>query len=77
VPTVLRIGPFRFYFYSHEPDEPPHIHVDRGDATIKVWLGSLDVARSRGFRAHEIGGIVALVEQHRTELTEAWHEYFG
>lgn len=77
MPTVLRIGGFRFYFYSHEPNEPPHIHVDRGDATIKVWLDSLDVAKNRGFRAHEIGGIVALVEANRTRFLEAWYEYFG
>jgi hypothetical protein len=77
MPTVLRIGALRFYFYSHEPNEPPHIHVDRGEATIKVWLGSLEVAKSRGFRAHEIGGIVAMVENHRADLLEAWHDYFG
>lgn len=77
MPTVMRIGAFRFYFYSHEPNESPHIHIDGGEATIKVWLGSLDVARSRGFRAHEINGIVAMVAEHQTALTEAWHEYFG
>ena len=77
MPTILRIGAYRFYFYSHEPNEPPHIHVDRNEATIKVWLESLNVAKSRGFRAHEIGGIVAMVEQHRAEFLEAWHGYFG
>jgi hypothetical protein len=77
MPTVLRIGAFRFYFYSHEPDEPPNIHIDRGEATMKVWLDSLEVAKSRGFRAHEIGGIVAMVEEHRTTFLEAWHEFFG
>jgi hypothetical protein len=77
MPTILRVGAFRFYFFSHEPNEPPHIHVDRGDATIKVWLESLEVSKSRGFRAHEIGGIVAMVDEHRAELLEAWHEYFG
>jgi len=77
MPTVLRIGAFRFYFYSHEPNEPPHVHVDRGEATIKVWLAPVEVARSRGFRAHEIGGIVAMVEERRTTLLEAWHEYFS
>ena len=76
MPTLLRIGAYRFYFYSHEPNEPPHVHVDRGEATIKVWLESLEVAKSRGFRAHEIGGIVAMVEQHGTEFLEAWHGYF-
>jgi hypothetical protein len=77
VPTLLRIGAFRFYFYSHEPNEPPHVHVDRGDATMKVWLESLEVAKSRGFRAHEIGGIVAMVEKHRAMFLEAWHGYFN
>jgi len=75
--TVLRIGPFRFYFFSHEPNEPPHVHVDRDSATIKVWLETVEVARSQGFRAHEIGSIVEMVEEHRTELLEARHGYFG
>jgi hypothetical protein len=77
MPTVLRIGPFRFYFFSHEPNEPPHVHVDRDAATIKVWLEPVEVAKSRGFRAHEIGGIVKMVEDNRERLLEAWHEYFG
>ena len=77
MPTVHRQDGYRFYFFSHEPNEPPHVHVDRGGATIKVWLDSLEVARSRGFRAHEISGIVAMVDEHRTALLEAWNEYFG
>ena len=44
---------------------------------MKVWLDSLEVAKSRGFRAHEIGGIVGMVGEHRTTLLEAWHDYFG
>ncbi len=77
MPTLLRIGAFRFYFYSHEPNEPPHVHVDRGSATIKIWLETLEVAKSRGFRAREIGEVASLVEQHRGEFLEAWHGFFG
>jgi hypothetical protein len=77
MPTVMRIGAFRFYFYSHEPNEPPHVHVDRDMATIKVWLDPVEVAKSRGFRAHEITGIVSMVEENRKLLQEAWHEHFG
>ena len=77
MPTVLRIGPFRFYFYSHEPNEPPHVHVDRDEATIKIWLEAVEIARSRGFRAHEIGIVVAMVQEHREMLLEAWHDHFG
>ena len=77
MPTIFRIGAFRFYFYSHEPNGSPHIHIDRGDATMKVWLDMLEVAKSRGFRAHEIGGIVALVEKHQARFQEAWDERFS
>jgi hypothetical protein len=27
-PTTHREGPFRFFFYSHEPREPPHVPFD-------------------------------------------------
>ena len=77
MPTILRIGAFRFYFYSHEPNEPPHVHVDRDEATIKLWLDPVEVAKSRGFRAHEISGIVSMVEERSEALLEAWYGYFG
>lgn len=77
MPTVLRVGPYRFYFFSHEPNEPPHVHVDRDEATAKVWLGSLELARSRGFRPKEINAILGIVAENRTQLLEAWHDYFG
>lgn len=77
MPTVMRIGAFRFYFFSHEPNQPPHVHVDRDEATMKVWLNSLEIAKSRGFRAHELSGIVATVADNQAKLLEAWHDYFG
>ena len=43
----------------------------------RVWLEAVEVARSRGFRAHEMNDILAMVEEHRTRLLEAWHEHFG
>jgi hypothetical protein len=54
MPTVLRSGPYRVYFYSHEPSEPPHIHVDREDLSAKFWLDPVQLARNFGFRAHEL-----------------------
>lgn len=77
MPTIHRQNGFRLYFYSHEPNEPPHVHVDRGEATIKVWLDPVTVAKSRGFRAHEITDILAMVATHRDMLLEKWHEYFS
>jgi len=77
MPTVLRLGAYRFYFFSHEPNEPPHIHVDRDEAALKAWLSPVELARNRGFRPREINAILALVDEHLTMLLEAWHEYFG
>jgi hypothetical protein len=77
MPTVLRLDGYRFYFYSHEPNEPPHVHVDKGGATLKAWLDPIALAKASGFRAREINGILAMVVAHRMMLMEAWHEYFG
>ncbi|MXP42266.1 DUF4160 domain-containing protein [Altererythrobacter soli] len=77
MPTILRIEGYRFYFYSHEPYEPPHVHVDRGEGTAKVWLEALSLARSSGLKPKEIGRILELVREHRAMLLEAWHGYFG
>ncbi len=43
-PTIHREGPFRFFFYSHEPREPPHVHVERDDAIAKFWLHDAAIA---------------------------------
>jgi hypothetical protein len=71
LPTVLRSGPYRFYFYSHEPNEPPHIHVDREDLSAKFWLDPTQLARNFGFRANELRTIQSLVNKHREEFLEA------
>lgn len=36
MPTILTIGEYRFYFYSSENGEPPHIHVEAGDRLAEV-----------------------------------------
>ncbi len=76
MPTVLRNGPYRFYFYSHEPNEPPHVHVDRDADSAKFWLESAGLARNLGFNARELRRLQSIVMKHRTELLEAWHEFF-
>jgi hypothetical protein len=77
MPTVLRSGPYRVYSYSHEPNEPPHVHVDRDDRTAKFWLAPVALARNLGFSSRELKQIEALVQQHRVALVEAWDEHFG
>jgi hypothetical protein len=77
MPTILRIEGLRFYFFSHEPNEPPHVHIDKAGSTMKVWLENLKVAKSRGFRGNGRNAILTHVEEHRAMMLEAWHEYFG
>ena len=77
MPTVLRIGPYRFYFYSHEPNEPPHVHVDRDEDTAKLWLDPVSLADSLGFSGRELRRIEQIVVEHNQELLEAWDDYFA
>ncbi len=77
MPTVLRIGPFRFYFYSMEIGEPPHIHIESDDKTAKFWLVPVELARSHGFRPQELTRLRALVIKHRETFEEAWNVHFG
>ncbi len=77
MPTVLRLGPYRLFFYSSDGGEPAHIHVERDDRIAKFWLDPVRLARSGGFRAGEIAAIAALVIEHRDALWEAWHDAFG
>ena len=42
MPTVLRSGPFRVFFYAGDSGEPPHVHVERDDCQAKFWLAQFD-----------------------------------
>ena len=77
MPTVLRLNGFRFYFYSHEPNEPPHMHVDYGSASAKVWLHDASIAHNRGFSAKELGKVQRMVREHQETLQEAWDAFFN
>ena len=75
-PTALRIGPYRFLFFSNEGQEPPHIHVQRDELPAKYWLNPVQLARDSGFAAHELARIERLIRDNETTLSEAWHEFF-
>ena len=77
MPTVLKSGPYRLFFYAGDRDEPQHIHVERDDRIAKFWLDPIRLQSSGGFSRIEIARIEKLVNNHRIELMEAWNEYFG
>lgn len=76
MPTILRSGPYRLFFYAGDGHEPPHVHVERDDGAVKFWLDPVRLAKDVGFRPAELRRIHRVVEEHREQLMEAWHDYF-
>ena len=77
MPTVWRVGPFRFFFYSNEGTEPPHVHVQAGRNLAKFWLDPVSLAASKHFTAHELNQMERLVVEHQQQLMEAWNGFFN
>lgn len=77
MPTVLRIGPYRFFFFAGDRDEPPHIHVEREDKVAKFWLDPVRLQSSGGFSRNEIIRIQRVVGEYHIQLREAWNAYFN
>jgi hypothetical protein len=77
MPTVWRSGPYRFFFYSNEGTEPPHVHVQVGRNLAKFWLDPVSLAAARHFKAHEVSQLERLVVEHQKRLLEAWNAFFN
>lgn len=76
MPTVLRTHGFIFYFYAHEATEPPHVHVDRGGGTLKLWLNPVRVVWTADLKPAEVRQAVQYAEQYEQFLREKWNEFF-
>lgn len=76
MPTVLRHGRWRFFFYSNEGSEPAHVHVESAGRTAKFWLTPVALVGSNRVRPDELRAIERFVKQHRTSLLEAWNDHF-
>ena len=77
MPAVLREGPYRFFFYAGDRNEPKHIHVARDNQVAKFWLEPVRLEMSGGLRRSEIRRIQRTVEENRRALLEAWDDYFN
>ena len=77
MPTVLRVGPYRYFFFSNEGNEPAHIHVESGASYAKFWIKPVRFERSIGFRAHELKEIHRIIEEKESLIEEKWNEFFG
>jgi len=73
----LRIGRYRFFFFSNEGSEPTHVHIESGDEYAKFWIEPVSLAKSVGYSASELKEIGRLVGKHKSLIKEKWDEYFG
>lgn len=76
-PTILRVGPYRFFFFSRE--EPrAHVHVHSPDGEAKFWLDPhVALAVDHGMPEKALGEVRRLVEAHQEEFRDAWKRHFG
>ena len=78
MPTVLRIGSFRFFFFSDEGNEPDHIHVQKDNCLAKFWIKpKVELASSIRFTSVELRKIQKQVEENKKLIEEKWNEYFN
>lgn len=77
MPTLLRVGLYRFFCYAGDYNEPPHIHIERDDNEIKFWLNPVRLQKNKGFNASEINRIQKLVEENKEYLLEKWNDFFN
>ncbi len=75
MPTILRIGSYRFFFFSEESGEPVHIHVIREQTEAKFWIKhEVSVASNDGFAQHELRRIMRLVEENKELIENEWNK---
>ena len=77
MPTFLTVGPYRFFCYAGDHDEPPHIHIERDQDEAKFWLNPVRLQSNKGFNRKEINRIQKLVEEYQKQLLEGWHDFFN
>lgn len=62
MPTVLRVGRYRFFFYNNEGFEPAHVHVEAGDDEAKYWLEPIRIQNAHGFSERDLRAIEHIIE---------------
>jgi hypothetical protein len=77
MPTIWETGPYRFFFYSGDRDEPPHVHVERERNKAKFWLDPVRLQISGRFNRNELNRIQRLIEENQERLLRSWHEHFS
>jgi hypothetical protein len=76
-PTIVRDGPYRFYFFSRE-ETRMHVHVHSPGGEAKFWMEPrIELAHNYGMSLRQINIVHRLVEHHANEIRKAWKKHFG
>ncbi len=76
MPTLLRWHGYRFFFFSNEGSEPPHVHVDKAGNTAKFWLNPVSLASHQGFSPYALNEISDKVREHQDQFCQTWKDFF-
>ena len=76
-PTIIVIDGFRYFFFSNEGEEKPHIHVEKDSNVCKFWLApKVRLAQNAGFKLHELRRIEAIILENKEIFLGRWYEFF-
>jgi hypothetical protein len=73
-PTIHDEDGFRFWFWSADRTEPPHVHVEKGGAEAKWWLIPIREDWSSGFNSSQRRRIRDILFEQLDRMLERWHE---
>jgi hypothetical protein len=76
MPVLLRLKGYRFFFYSGESGEPPHVHVSKDRNVAKFWIESITVVRNSRFTPLELREIARIISDYRLDFLRSWNEHF-
>ena len=77
MPTILIKKGFRFFFYTNEGNEPPHIHVIGKGGEAKIWLNPIEIAHVYNLAFMERRQILIITEENVNLFMDAWRKWHG
>ena len=78
MPTVLDIpGPYRFFFYNFDCQEPLHVHVRREHMVCMFWLTPVVLSANHGFSPRELNRLRAIMLDNLTRIDDGVYDGYG
>lgn len=74
MPVVLRLKGYKIWFYQADLNEPPHVHIGKDGKEAKYWLTPISLARTGGFKEHELSQIEKMLNNYHQHLLDTWQE---